>query len=197
MVIGLTGKACSGKNVVASLLEADYGVPQIDVDKLGWPVLEASHARLVALFGPQAVGRDGKVDHAFLRESIFRDPAKRTALEGIVHPRVVRRVRDMVAHAPGPIVVNAALLTRSHLDAVCDVVVFVDADPSVRLARARLRDHIDAGGFARREAGQRDIDWHLIPPEKRVLITNNEGISELNRQIEIFCGKIGLKRESR
>ncbi|NLZ72857.1 MAG: dephospho-CoA kinase, partial [Bacteroidales bacterium] len=60
MVIGLVGKTCSGKNMVASYFE-EKGFFIIDVDVLGHIALEENHQLLVETFG-FSIEKDGKID---------------------------------------------------------------------------------------------------------------------------------------
>jgi dephospho-CoA kinase len=47
MLIGLTGLYCAGKNFIGSMLQA-RGLPVLDVDKLGYQVLETEKERIFA-----------------------------------------------------------------------------------------------------------------------------------------------------
>ncbi len=200
MVVGLTGKACSGKNVVCDMLFRMARWRCIDVDKLGWPVLEESKKELVALFGPGCVTPLGKVDHKVIREAVFKDSTLRTALEQITHPRIVQMCHRLTEEAEKEgekvVVWNAPLLQRARLDEECDVVIFVDASPAVRFQRARWRDGMDFSQFQRREESQRDIDFHTISPRAKLLVIENNGDEmSLHRQVAKCCAKIALLRK--
>lgn len=191
--IGLTGRACSGKNVVAKMMEEE-GFEGVDVDKLGWPVLEASHPELIQVFGKAVIKADGTVDHLLIREAMFKDPSKRKALEDITHPKIVReclRLADEAEKAGKEWYVwNAPLLQRVRLDVLCDLVVFVDSAVDVRFRRAVQRDGMDKAAFERRDASQWDVDPSTIAPEKLLLIRNDDGLETLHRQVLACCARI-------
>ncbi|MDD7201468.1 MAG: dephospho-CoA kinase [Sphaerochaetaceae bacterium] len=201
LVVGLTGRACSGKNVVADLLVQETGWTSIDFDKLGWPVLEESHEELKALFGPGCVTPEGTVDHRMIREAVYRDPVLRGKLESITHPKIVAMCHQLTQQArqrgERAIIWNAPLLQRVHLDEECDAVVFVDASPEVRFSRAEKRDGMDRAQFEARERNQSDVDPRTVSPKARLfMIVNNGGDDlSLHRQVVECCAKIAEIRK--
>jgi dephospho-CoA kinase len=50
MLIGLTGLYCAGKNYVSAILKK-RGLPVLDIDKLGYQVLESEKESVFARFG--------------------------------------------------------------------------------------------------------------------------------------------------
>ena len=50
MIIGITGTYCAGKNHIALLLEKQK-LPVLDVDKLGYNVIETEKQNIVNRFG--------------------------------------------------------------------------------------------------------------------------------------------------
>ncbi|MBO5770104.1 MAG: dephospho-CoA kinase, partial [Spirochaetales bacterium] len=60
MIIGLTGKSCSGKNRVAELLDPEI-FSIIDEDKLGHIALGANKDKIKETFGSDVFGQDGEV----------------------------------------------------------------------------------------------------------------------------------------
>lgn len=48
--------------------------------------------KVVAVFGGDVVGSDGRIDRAKLRECIFRDAKQRARLNAITHPVIIRRI---------------------------------------------------------------------------------------------------------
>ena len=141
--VALTGNVAAGKSTVAKCF-GHWGATIIDADELvhevqapGSPVLGA----IVRRFGPEMLLPDGSLDRAALRNRVMGDAAARRALESIVHPAVQRRRETLLDAAwkrGDKIVVNDIPLLFEALDpAQFDVVVFVDAPPTVR--RTRLR----------------------------------------------------------
>lgn len=143
--VALTGNIASGKSSVADLL-ARWGAVVIDADELtrevqspGTPTLAA----IAAAFGPEVITPAGTLDRARLRRIILADPARRRALERIVHPAVaaLREARMAAALIAGArIVVSVIPLLFESLDpAAFDAVLLVEAPEDQRLARLRAR----------------------------------------------------------
>lgn len=161
-VIGITGAIGGGKSTVAGIL-ADAGCAVSDSDADARAALDKPEVReqLAAWWGPSILRGDGRVDRGAIAAVVFRDPAARRRLEGLVHPRVHARRHEVFAAAPDDapaLVMDVPLLFEAGLDTECDVVVFVDAPREIRLARvAEGRGWSDAE-LARREASQLPLD---------------------------------------
>ena len=54
MVIGVTGGIASGKSTVVSFFK-EWGADIIDVDKLGWEVLESKQKEVIKVFGKEVL----------------------------------------------------------------------------------------------------------------------------------------------
>lgn len=139
--LALTGNIASGKSTVAALLAA-HGATIIDADLLAREAVAPGSAGLAAVvrhFGEGVLAIDGTLDRAALRQRVFRDPAAREALNGIVHP-AVRRLRDAAVAAAAArgdriVISDIPLLFEVGLERAFDGIILVDAPESVRLAR--------------------------------------------------------------
>jgi dephospho-CoA kinase len=161
---------------VAAVL-AGQGLRLIDVDRVGHQVLRepAIRERVVATYGRSVLGKDGEVDRRALGRRVFRDRRALRALERIVHPPMVERVRADIASGSGPVLVNAALLFRMGLDRLCDAVLCVRAPLRSRIARARRRDGIGLLATLRRIASQRGICPKLRGAGVDIYYVGNDG----------------------
>jgi dephospho-CoA kinase len=161
---------------VAAIL-AERGFLVIDVDAVGHRVLREPQARelVAARFGPGVLASDGEVDRRALGRRVFRHRRELPALEAIVHPRMVERVREELALATGPVVLNAAVLFRMGLDRLCGAVLCVRAPWWLRLARARRRDGLGLLQGLRRIASQRGICPKLPGPGVDIYYVDNSG----------------------
>jgi len=154
MRLGLTGGVGAGKSTVAHAL-SDLGAVVIDADALAREVVEPGTpglAAVVAEFGPEVLGADGALDRPRLGAVVFGDPARRAALEAIVHPLVRRRAAELEAAAPpGAVVVHdIPLLVETGQGGSFDAVLVVDLPPEVQVERL-VRDR----GWSPDEAGER------------------------------------------
>src|ERR1019366_1886953 len=89
-VLGLTGGIGMGKSTSAQLLR-DRGVQVVDSDDLARQVVEPGQpalAEVLATFGPEIAGQDGRLRRKELAERVCADPVARRQLEAILHPRI-------------------------------------------------------------------------------------------------------------
>jgi dephospho-CoA kinase len=128
----------SGKTDVARRFEA-CGARLVEGDALGWEVLREPEVRerVGALFGPTVLASDGTVDRRALGRIVFGDLSEMNRLNDLVQPRLLQRVRDALAEAPGDgvVVLDAALLSTWNLAPELDGVVEVSAPAETRIAR--------------------------------------------------------------
>ena len=84
--IGLTGGIGSGKSTVAGML-ADLGAAVIDTDAIARSLAAPGGAAIDALreqFGAAAIGADGGLDRARMRQLVFSDPAAKSDRKSVV-----------------------------------------------------------------------------------------------------------------
>lgn len=156
LVIGLVGGIAAGKSKVASLF-GGRRIRHVDAD---FHARAASEDPEVVQEVAKQIGdrfvRDGQLDRQALGDHVFRDPAAKAKLEGIVHPRVRARILselEQAKHDDVSVLLDVPLLFEAGLFELCDTIVFVHASDAVRQARAKSRGWAD-DELARREANQ-------------------------------------------
>ena len=175
MLIGLTGTYCAGKNHVAALLQA-RGLPVLDVDKLGYQVLETEKEAIFAQFGPDLQKTGGSLDRRLLGQRVFGNPEKLAALEAIVHPPANRLTDEWIAAQDGPCVVNAALLHRSSVFNKLELIIIVRASFLTRLIRAKRRDKLSLQAILKRFASQKDFNSQYLSVNAEIYRVENPGL---------------------
>jgi dephospho-CoA kinase len=146
-ILGLVGRAGSGKTSVARTLEAD-GARILEADRLGHEVTDRDpdvRAALGAEYGADVYRPDGTLDRARVAAKVFTDPAARARLNELVHPRIVAAIRDTIVGFirdgwRGVVVVDAALMLDWRLERACDAVLAVvapEVDQIARLLKSR------------------------------------------------------------
>lgn len=189
-IIGLTGKACTGKNMVAGEFEK-RGFLVIDVDKLGHQALEENKDEIVKAF-KNVLKEDSTVDRKMLGNIVFSSKKRLKELEAITHPGIKNIICKIISdekQAKGRnIIINAALLERGKLDVLCDSFIYVKSSFLVRYKRTKKRDNRNFIWFFKRNLAQRHIKVTQKMKEKNVFfITNNKGIGEICRQVSNIC----------
>ena len=180
--IGLTGGLAAGKSTVGRWLE-EAGIPVLDADRVVAELYgsgAAGAARVQSLFGEDFLLEDGSVNRPRLAELVFSDDEARRQLEEAIHPLVRHRFEEFAA-PQAVAVLEATLLVESGLNAECDLVITVEADPELRLQRASGRG-MDAAEAQRRLEAQgcgeqrRDASHHAL--------WNNGSLEDLRRQVD-------------
>jgi len=143
--VALTGGIASGKSTVAGRFAA-RGVPVIDTDVIARVVVEPGQpalAEVVATFGPDVLGPDGRLDRRRLREIIFADAGARRRLEAILHPaiRVEMERQSRAARGAYQLLVIPLLTEGGRRDHV-DRVLLVDVPEAVQVERLMRRDSV-------------------------------------------------------
>ena len=200
LVVGVIGRAGSGKSTVAAALAAD-GARVIDADALGHNVTDEDpdvRAALIADYGPTVYGPGG-LDRGIVARSVFRDVAARQRLNRLVHPRILRRIRERIdawrdEGFRGVIVIDAALLLDWGLERECDLVIAVRAPEAVQLERLE-RDRGWDRDEARRRLGVQRPDDELAAVADVVL--DNTGSREALAGAARAAVRSRLERRSR
>ena len=141
-VIALTGGIGSGKSLVAQYF-AELGALIIDADQLARAAIERGSPgfdEVVTIFG-DSILKDGEIDRRALGEIVFKDPKKKAALEGIIHPWVRSEFEAAVAALTGnqTLVYEIPLLFETKAAERFDVVITVESKTEIRIERLRSR----------------------------------------------------------
>jgi dephospho-CoA kinase len=192
--VGLTGGVGAGKSTAARVL-TDLGAVVIDADTLAREAVGPETPGLAAVlveFGPEMLAPDGSLDRKALGRLVFVDPARRSALEAIVHPLVRRRAAELEAAAPsGALVVHdIPLLAETGQAGSFDAVLVVDVPPEVQVERLVRNRGWSADEAAARIAAQASRDDRLA---LATYVIDNTGTPEDLRQrvAEVFVELTG------
>lgn len=187
ITIALTGGVASGKTQVARRFTA-LGVTVADADSLahalvmrGQPALD----EVVARFGAQVLDDAGCLDRARMRRLVFADERARRDLEGILHPRIRRAMRERCEAAPSPYAIaDIPLLAegggREAYPWLARVLV-VDVPREVQMARLLERDGIDAALAQRMLDAQASREQRLAIADD--VIDNSGALGELDMAV--------------
>jgi dephospho-CoA kinase len=191
--VALTGGIGTGKTHVARQLGA-LGIPVIDSDAIvheslgpGGPLVE----RVAARFGRAVRAADGGIDRRALASIVFRDPAARRDLEGIIHPYVFERISGWLASldqsAPFA-VADIPLLFETDSAGKFDKVIVTAAPRELQIARV-----VDRDGASREEAeGRLAAQWPIEAKIARAdyVIHTDGSKEETNRQVAAIVDEL-------
>jgi dephospho-CoA kinase len=183
--VGLTGGVGSGKSTVARLL-AEHGAVIIDADAIAREVVEPGtpgFAAVVEAFGSEMVGADDRLDRAKLAGIVFGDDEKRAQLNAIVHPLVGQRTVELAAAAPPDAVVvyDIPLLVEGNMAAGFELVVVVEADRDLRIARLGERGMAEQDARERMAAQASDEQRRAVAD---VVVENNASLDDLESAVD-------------
>lgn len=184
-VVGLTGGVGSGKSTVADMFSA-LGVPVIDADQLAHELVAPGQVALdeiVATFGTAVIMANGELDRDAMRQRIYADPAQKSRLESILHPRIRQRIRTLLAgiKAHYTIVVIPLLLETNQADLV-DRILVVDTPEKEQLKRVAARDGLSDNAVMAIINAQADRQTRLEAADD--VIVNDQDISALTEHVQ-------------
>lgn len=181
-IIAVTGGISTGKTTLVQTLRR-MGAPVSDADAISRALTAPGGAALPAVreaFGDGVFYADGTLDRRALGKIIFKDPAQKAVLEGILHPMIIKKTKEELASfaAAGcrAAVLDVPLLFETGMEVLADEVWCTSLAKEEQLRRLMERD-----GFTREEAIAR-IDNQMSQRERErrsnVLISTAGTIEE-------------------
>lgn len=131
MIIGVTGRAGSGKTFFEHYVRQITTATCIDLDAVGHEALQDAEiqTRLTDRFGESIVGSDG-IDRKALGSIVFNDANELKALNAIMHPKMNAMVMERL-NSQGDTFIFGALINEMGLTQNCDYIVTLDASDDV------------------------------------------------------------------
>jgi dephospho-CoA kinase len=203
-IVGLVGRAGSGKSTVAQALAGlgARGEALIEADRLGHQVTDGDpevRAALQSEYGADVYRADGALDRARVAARVFADPDARARLDRLVHPRIVARIRERldrlrIAGHVGVVVVDAALMLDWGLERDCDAVLAVVAPEAEQVARlVRSRGWTEEQARARLAVQRTNEDYAAAAD---VTLENDAGAVALERAAIAAVGRLMVERRA-
>ena len=188
--VGLTGGIGCGKTTVANQFAA-LGASVIDTDEIAHAMTApqgAAMADIVAAFGPEYALPDGAMDRARMRALVFSDPAAKTRLEAILHPRIRAATDAAAAIATGPytMFVVPLLIESGGWRERVQRILAIDCPEEVQVARVMARNKLSEEQVRAIMAAQVSRAVRLANADD--VIENAGDIDELSPQIHRLHG---------
>lgn len=186
---GLTGGIGSGKSEVSRRLAA-HGAVIIDADVAARAVVAPGTpglARVAEAFGTGVLGPDAALDRERLGAIVFRDPASRATLNGIVHPLVGEWMRAAeraaVAASGGDVIIvhDVPLLAENRRAGDFDLVIVVDVPPELQLERLVSQRGMTPDRARARLVAQASREQRLAVAD--LVIDNSGSLADLDRRV--------------
>jgi len=180
--VALTGSIATGKSSVMKILSL-YGFYFIDADKIAHQILDEQYQKIAQLFGGDLVKND-KVDRKSLGTIVFADPAKRKALEALLHPLIYDEIEKQATEQDKfkkPYIIDIPLFFEGGRYPIeRSLVIYTTKEQ--QLKRLMQRDGYNTEDALKRIKTQIDID------EKRkkatYVIDNTGDLEQLQQECE-------------
>ncbi len=187
IVIGVTGGLGTGKSTVARMF-GELGAVVLDADRVAHEVMEPKRLawrRLVKAFGTKVLNEDRTINRKQLAARVFRDAEARRKLEAIIHPPVLRRIKQQLHRLTRNrrvrvVVLDVPLLVETNSQSLVDTLIVVTAPPAVQ------RERLLARGFSTDEITQRtQAQWELSAKVALAdaVVDNSDGLDKTRRQV--------------
>ncbi|NIO11962.1 MAG: dephospho-CoA kinase [Deltaproteobacteria bacterium] len=186
-VAGLTGGIATGKSVVTALFQ-ELGAKVVDADEIAREIVkpgESAWQEIVQAFGRDVLNQDQTLNREKLRKLVFNDPAVRTKLNSIMHPRIRDRAQNKIAELTatgGELVLYVApLFFENHVHHWLRPVILVSCDLATQKRRLKARDGLT----------EEEVENHLraqmsLEDKKKLadfVIDNSGELQELRPQV--------------
>lgn len=188
ILVGLTGSMGSGKTLAASRFK-ELGAYILDADSICRDLVQPSKAawkEIVDHFGSEILLPDRSLDRKKLARIVFENPEQKSALERILHPKVIeeedRKYREIKAgDLKAVVIIEAALLIESGNYKKTDKVVLIECDHETQIQRL-----MGAGSWTREEIEKRIR--HQMPVEEKVrfadyVLKNHGTVDQFSAQV--------------
>ena len=192
-IIGLTGGIGSGKSTIADEL-AKRGYAVYNCDREAKRIIaqnQTVQAAIIDLLGEEAfVG--GTYNTAYVAQRVFAEPQLLDALNSIVHPAVLKDLRDL-KDAKDLLFVESAILFEAGLAPLCDKIIVVEAPEEVRIARTIARDYhgqatpANINKVRARIRAQQKSPASTEALQGKIYTVLNDGSLVLSRIIDLVC----------
>ena len=198
-LIGLTGGIAAGKSTVAKHWVALGGI-EIDADVIAREVVAVGTPgakQIEEAFGSDYFDAEGNLDRKKLGSLVFTDDSKRIVLEGIVHPLVRARSKELINQQADSamVIYTVPLLVEAAVDLPFDVVVSVEAPEAERIKRlTKSRGMTEAEAIARMSA-------QATPLERAAsadyILSSNQSLAGLLHDCENLWNKLEVMSQGK
>ncbi|MFV0396261.1 MAG: dephospho-CoA kinase [Coprobacillaceae bacterium] len=183
LVVGITGGIATGKSTVTNyLIKHNYVV--LDSDLFSREALTIDKGCIELVKQNFDCVTNGEIDRKKLGSIVFHDKKAKKKLEDIVHPYVIKRLKNGIVENKDREIVflDIPLLYECHLEYLCDTIVVVYCDEESQILRLMHRDNID------REYAKTIINNQMSMSEKLkqadIVLDNSKSKEDLLEQIQ-------------
>ncbi len=142
IVLGVTGSFGSGKSTVSGFLRA-FGAEVIDADKLARECVlpgKPAYKKIAKVFGKGILVKNKGIDRGKLAAVVFNNKKLLKELNAIIHPEVIRRIKERIRGSSAKaVVLDVPLLIESGLEKLTDKIIVVRISRAAQIKRLRAK----------------------------------------------------------
>ncbi len=192
MLLGISGKTGSGKNLAASFLEGK-GWRSLDLDVVAHEILNMNASLIEEEFGPDIVDDKGEVNRRILGLRVFNQPELLQKLELITYPLIEKKTDEWIAeNLVVPAAIHAVNLHRISNLQRFNAFIWVYSPRAIRRKRVIAREGRPWKDLKGRFKSQNGLNSKLYSPYAETYRVGNSGkpeqlesrLEEILRQIE-------------
>lgn len=191
-VVGLTGGIGTGKSTALKAFEA-LGAATVCLDQIAKEQARPGrdgYKAVVKGFGKCILKNDGTIDRALLGRVIFGDKRAKSGLERMLHPLILKEMRELVGKLNGVVVVDVPLLFEKKLQKNFDATMVVACKPQKQLKRIIERNGLEPKEARLRVAAQLPLAKKIRMAD--VTIHNDKSISHLTKLVHEYYEGLDL-----
>jgi len=181
----LTGSFGTGKTTVAKIFKS-LGADVIDADRIAHQIIcpqGEAYAKIVAVFGKGILKKDASINRVKLGEIVFHNDGLLSKLNSIMHPVIVRAMKEKAkASVKDIVVLDAPLLIETGLDKAVNKIVVVKASLKNQVLRLKKRAHLEREDILRRIKCQIPLSTKVRVAD--FIIDNNGTIGKTRKEIQ-------------
>jgi len=198
-VIGITGGIASGKSTIAKML-GSLGANVINADQICHRLIntKSMSQRIINRWGDHIQDKYGRIERHKLGEIVFADKKELSALNKMIHPEAIKRIKNRIVKLRNEsttvaIVLDAALLVESNLIDICDITLFVDTRKNTCKARVKNSRKWPSGEITKREKFQSSLRGKREIAD--IVICNNKYQADTLKQLKDFWHQFITKKQ--
>ena len=184
VILGITGTFGSGKSTVANIFKSS-GAELIDADKIAHRVIRPGsgiYKKIIKAFSRSILKKNKSIDRRKIAKVVFKDKKLLQKLNQIIHPEVIRIIKNQIcASAKGIVVLDAPLLIEAGLKGIVDKLIVVGIHKKKQIERALKKTSLSEADILKRIKAQ-------IPLKDKIrladfVIDNSSTIGKTRKQV--------------
>ena len=184
LIIGITGSFGSGKSTVARFFR-QAGVKVIDADKIAHTFLtpkSKAYKKIIRLCGREIIGNDNLLQRSKISRFIFKKKALVRKLNNIIHPEVIRAIKNQIRLArEKTVIIDAPLLVEVGLQNKVNKLIVVSLDRKKQIERLRRKTALSRQEIIARIRSQIPLRAKMRLAD--FIIDNSGSLKETRKQV--------------